>query len=148
MSLALASFFGPGLYGNRTASGITLKPSTIGVAHRSLPFGTRVRFEYMGRTLTTEVIDRGPAEWTGKEWDLTEAAFKQLAPLSIGVIEVNATILGTAATLGGEAEYAVARSAAGGNVELGEIGEKYGTNAKAVGSMVAALGAAVIAQEA
>jgi len=40
-----ASYYGPGLYGNKLACGGTLTPSTIGVAHKSLPCGTKVRFQ-------------------------------------------------------------------------------------------------------
>ena len=36
----LASWYGPGLYGNRTACGQTIRPSTLGVAHKRLPCGT------------------------------------------------------------------------------------------------------------
>ncbi len=45
---AVASAYGPGLYGNRTASGTVLTSATIGVAHRSLPFGTLLVFSAPG----------------------------------------------------------------------------------------------------
>lgn len=67
-----ASWYGPGLYGNRTACGQTLKRGTLGVAHKTLPCGTKVRFYYRGRTVRVPVIDRGPFI-AGREWDLTEA---------------------------------------------------------------------------
>jgi rare lipoprotein A len=38
-----ASWYGPGFYGNRTANGEVFRPGTLTAAHRSLPFGTRVR---------------------------------------------------------------------------------------------------------
>lgn len=72
-----ASFYGPGLYGNRTACGQTLTRSTQGVAHKSLPCGTLVRFEWHGRELVVPVIDRGPYT-AGREWDLTAAACEYL----------------------------------------------------------------------
>jgi rare lipoprotein A (peptidoglycan hydrolase) len=68
-----ATWYGPGLYGHRTACGQTLRPSTIGVAHRSLPCGTAVRFTYRGHSLLTRVIDRGPYT-RGNSWDLTNGA--------------------------------------------------------------------------
>src|SRR5215471_7928543 len=43
MRTAGATWYGPGLYGNKTACGETLLPNTIGVAHRSLPCGTTVK---------------------------------------------------------------------------------------------------------
>jgi rare lipoprotein A (peptidoglycan hydrolase) len=68
-----ATWYGPGLYGNRTACGQTLRPQTVGVAHRSLPCGTPVRFVYRGRSLVARVIDRGPFS-RGYSWDLTNGA--------------------------------------------------------------------------
>lgn len=73
MRSAGATWYGPGFYGNRTACGQTLRPSTIGVAHRSLPCGTAVRFTYHGHSLVTAVIDRGPYT-RGNSWDLTNGA--------------------------------------------------------------------------
>src|SRR5947208_2000480 len=58
--VALATWFGPGFYGQRTACGQTLTPAVVGVANRTLPCGTLVRFGYKGRTATVPVIDRGP----------------------------------------------------------------------------------------
>ena len=73
MRSAGATWYGPGLYGNRTACGQILQPGTIGVAHRSLPCGTAVRFVHHGRSLVTRVIDRGPFT-DGNAWDLTNGA--------------------------------------------------------------------------
>ena len=72
-----ATWYGPGFYGNRTACGRTLRPRTIGVAHRSLPCGTPVRFVYRGRSLIARVIDRGPYS-RGHTWDLTNGARRVL----------------------------------------------------------------------
>lgn len=57
---ALASAYGPGLYGNRTACGQVLTTSSNLVAHKSLPCGTRLTFRSNGRTVSTVVGDRGP----------------------------------------------------------------------------------------
>jgi len=73
MRIAGATWYGPGLYGNRTACGRVLGPRTIGVAHRRLPCGTPVKFAYRGRYLVTTVIDRGPFT-RGHAWDLTNGA--------------------------------------------------------------------------
>jgi hypothetical protein len=72
----IASWYGPGLYGNRTACGQTLGYDTVGVAHRSLPCGTRVGILYHGRSITAPVIDRGP--YGSAEWDLTRGAAARL----------------------------------------------------------------------
>jgi hypothetical protein len=68
------SFYGPGFYGKRTACGYALTTSLVGVAHRTLPCGTRVTFRnpYNNRTITTIVVDRGPYV-SGRVWDLTGA---------------------------------------------------------------------------
>jgi rare lipoprotein A (peptidoglycan hydrolase) len=77
MRLRRATWYGPGLYGNRTACGQTLRRLTLGVAHRTLPCGTPVTFYHRGRFVTVSVIDRGPFR-RGVEWDLTAAAAKAL----------------------------------------------------------------------
>lgn len=82
---AHASWYGPGLYGNRTACGQTLGYGTLGVAHKHLPCGTRVTFRHRGRTVTVPVIDRGPFA-AGREWDLTAATRGKLRFGSTGVV--------------------------------------------------------------
>lgn len=82
-----ATWYGPGLYGNRTACGKVLRPGTRGVAHRNLPCGARIKFVYRGRRAVTRVIDRGPYSH-GNDWDLTEAVARELGFLSVGVDKV------------------------------------------------------------
>ncbi len=72
-----ATYYGPGLYGNRTACGFTLRHRTRGVAHRSLPCGTRVPVYRNGRIAIFSVIDRGP-HTRGVQLDLTQAAARKL----------------------------------------------------------------------
>ena len=73
MRTAGATWYGPGLYGRHTACGQTLRPNTIGVAHKTLPCGTAVKFLYRGRSIVARVIDRGPYS-VGNSWDLTNGA--------------------------------------------------------------------------
>jgi len=80
-----ASWYGPGLYGNQTACGQTLRASTIGVAHRSLPCGTMVKFVYRGHAVVAPVIDRGPYV-KGRAWDLTAAASEALELEGVGMV--------------------------------------------------------------
>ena len=77
MRPADATWYGPGLYGNLTACGQVLRPGTVGVAHRTLPCGTPVKFVYRGRQIVTRVIDRGPYS-EGHAWDLTNGARRAL----------------------------------------------------------------------
>jgi rare lipoprotein A len=78
-----ASWYGPGLWGNKTACGATLRPDTLGVAHKTLPCGTLVKFVYHGHALVTRVIDRGPYV-EGRAFDLTQAASEALAFEGVG----------------------------------------------------------------
>jgi rare lipoprotein A len=83
--LAGASYYGPGLYGNGVACGGTLLPHTIGVAHKTLPCGTKVKLRYHGRTVTAPVIDRGPYV-AGRDYDLTEAVKERLGFPGVGTV--------------------------------------------------------------
>jgi rare lipoprotein A (peptidoglycan hydrolase) len=74
---AIATWFGPGFYGQTTACGQTLTPVVVGVANRTLPCGTLVRVSYKGNRLTLPVIDRGPYA-NGADWDLTAQAARAL----------------------------------------------------------------------
>jgi rare lipoprotein A (peptidoglycan hydrolase) len=70
--IVVASWYGPGFYGNRTACGQIYTPEIVGVAHRTLRCGTLVVLEYRGRTTTVPVIDRGPYI-AGRTLDLSNA---------------------------------------------------------------------------
>jgi rare lipoprotein A (peptidoglycan hydrolase) len=69
-SVARASWYGPGLYGNHLACGGRLTPGTIGVAHKWLRCGTRLTICFRGRCARASVVDRGPYVY-GREFDLT-----------------------------------------------------------------------------
>ena len=72
-----ATWYGPGFFGNKTACGKTLRRSTLGVAHRRLPCGTKVVVRYKGNYVRTKVIDRGPYAH-GAKWDLTQKTARTL----------------------------------------------------------------------
>jgi rare lipoprotein A (peptidoglycan hydrolase) len=76
--LTLATWFGPGFYGHKTACGQTMSTKLVGVASRKLPCGTLVQIGYRGHELTVPVLDRGPYGDSGAAWDLTAAAAKAL----------------------------------------------------------------------
>lgn len=76
-----ATWYGPGFYGSRTACGQKLTRSTLGVAHKTLPCGTRVEFFLRGKSITVPVIDRGPYA-NAAVWDLTLTAMKRLGSSS------------------------------------------------------------------
>jgi rare lipoprotein A len=57
-----ASWYGPGFHGRRTASGESFNSGAMTAAHRSLPFGSRVRVvnESTGNSVVVRINDRGP----------------------------------------------------------------------------------------
>ena len=84
---ALASWYGPGLYGGHLACGGTLTAGTVGVAHKSLPCGTRVVLRKGSRVVTARVVDRGP--YVGaREFDLTAATKDRLGFDGAGTVLV------------------------------------------------------------
>jgi hypothetical protein len=74
---ARATLYGPGFYGKRTACGVKLTRSTIGLANRTLRCGEHVSVYFQGRTLSVPVIDRGPYA-NGADFDLTMATGRAL----------------------------------------------------------------------
>jgi rare lipoprotein A len=92
-----ASYYGPGLYGQRTASGEVLRPGTLTAAHRTLPFGTCVRVTVLntGRSLEVRINDRGPFV-AGRILDVSEAAARALGILGKGLARVRLTPCGSA----------------------------------------------------
>jgi rare lipoprotein A (peptidoglycan hydrolase) len=74
----IATWFGPGFYGNTTACGQTLTPGVVGVANRTLPCGTLVKVSYNGHSVVVPVLDRGPYSHIGADWDLTSGAAQAL----------------------------------------------------------------------
>ena len=90
----LASWYGPGLYGRRTASGTVHTGAALTAAHRSLPFGTRVRVTNLrnGRTVVVVVDDRGPFV-RGRVVDLSLAAARRLGMVRDGVVPVRLEVV-------------------------------------------------------
>ncbi len=89
-----ASFYGPGFYGNRTANGEIYRLGTMTAAHRSLPFGTRVRVENLnnGKSVTVRINDRGPFVG-GRIIDLSETAAEAIGMKSSGIAPVRIQVL-------------------------------------------------------
>lgn len=83
-----ASYYGPGLYGGPLACGGRLTTATRGVAHKTLPCGSKVTLRYKGRQVTTKVVDRGPFI-PGREWDLTSATRNDLGFGDVGQVMVD-----------------------------------------------------------
>ncbi len=82
---ARVSWYGPGFYGHTMAGGGQLTRTSMVVAHRSLPFGTRVLINYRGRSVTAVVRDRGPFV-SGRTFDLGPGTAKALGFSGVGMI--------------------------------------------------------------
>jgi hypothetical protein len=78
--------------GSTTACGVRLHANTLGVAHKSLPCGTKVAFYYHGKSIIVPVIDRGPYS-DGRDWDLTEATAGYLGMKQAGVVTLGSVSL-------------------------------------------------------
>lgn len=73
----VASWYGPGFAGRKTASGERFNPAEYTAAHRSLPFGSKVRVTHNGRSVVVRINDRGPFHG-GRVIDLSQAAAEDL----------------------------------------------------------------------
>lgn len=82
---AKVSWYGPGFIGNTMAGGGTLEWGSMVVAHRSLPFGTMIEFEYNGRTCVAVVQDRGPYAG-GRTFDLGPGTAAALGFSGVGTV--------------------------------------------------------------
>lgn len=91
----LASWYGKRFAGRKTASGERFNPKKMTCAHRSLPFGTRVRVTNRenGRQVIVRVNDRGPFGSKKRIIDLSRAAAKKLGMLDSGVVRVKLEVL-------------------------------------------------------
>ena len=82
---SIATLYGPGFWGHRTACGVILRRRTIGVANRTLPCGTEIQVYWKGSVITVPVIDRGPYAHNAN-WDLTMATARALGMEGTGVV--------------------------------------------------------------
>lgn len=91
----VASFYGGRFHGRLTASGVRFDSNAMTAAHRSLPFGTRVRVTHLGsgRTVDVRINDRGPYVG-GRIIDLSQGAAGALGMHGQGVARVKVTVLG------------------------------------------------------
>jgi len=84
-----ASYYGKAHHGKRTASGERFNQNALTAAHRTLPFGTRVRVTNLdnGRSVVVRINDRGPFG-RGRIIDVSKAAAEQLNMLRSGTAPV------------------------------------------------------------
>ncbi|MGH7231932.1 MAG: septal ring lytic transglycosylase RlpA family protein [Nitrospiraceae bacterium] len=91
----MASWYGPGFHGNRTASGERFDKNQLTAAHRTLPMGSMVvvRSVRTGQRVTVRINDRGPFAG-GRIIDLSEAAARVLGIIGAGTDEVSVRVTG------------------------------------------------------
>jgi rare lipoprotein A len=87
----MASFYG-NESGSKTASGQRFNQNAMTCAHRSLPFGTRLRVTHGGRSVVVTVNDRGPFVH-GRVLDLSTGAARAIGLTSAGVGRVTAEVV-------------------------------------------------------
>ena len=89
-----ASWYGEAHHGLLTASGERYDMHALTAAHRTLPFGTRLRVMNLDnkRVVEVRVNDRGPVV-PGRDLDLSYAAARKLGAVGAGVIPVSITVL-------------------------------------------------------
>lgn len=90
----VASYYGDGANGAKTASGKILNNSGFEAAHKTLPFNTKVRVTNPtnGKFVDVTIVDRGPYA-PGRVLDLTKAAFSELDNPGRGVLKIDYQIL-------------------------------------------------------
>lgn len=82
-----ASWYGGKHHGRETASGARFDQWAMTTAHKSLPFGTKLRVTYAGRSVVVTVTDRGPYI-RGRSLDLSHGAARKLGMEAAGVGKV------------------------------------------------------------
>jgi rare lipoprotein A len=87
----VASFYG-NESGSKTASGQRFNQNAMTAAHRSLPFGTRLRVTHGGRSVVVTINDRGPFI-RGRVLDLSTGAARAIGLTSAGVGRVTAEVV-------------------------------------------------------
>ncbi len=84
-----ASWYGPGFHGKRTANGERFNTHALTAAHKTLPFGSRVRVtnERTGRSVVVRINDRGPFAG-GRVIDLSKAAAQAVGISGVGKVKL------------------------------------------------------------
>lgn len=91
----IASWYGPGFHGRTTANGEKFDMHELTAAHKTLPFGTRVRVTNLAtnKSVVVRVNDRGPTQ-ADRIGDLSYAAARQIRMLRSGVTNAKLEVLG------------------------------------------------------
>jgi len=90
-----ATYYSDALDGRKTASGETYDKDKLTAAHRTLPFGTKVKVTNVanGKSVVVTINDRGPFGKKERIIDLSRAAAEKIGMIQAGVVEVTVEIL-------------------------------------------------------
>ena len=90
----VASYYGPGFHGRRTANGEKFDMNALTAAHRTLPFGTKLKVTNLrnGQSTIVRVNDRGPYA-KGRILDLSGAAAKQIGSIHSGTATIKIEVV-------------------------------------------------------
>lgn len=90
----VASWYGPGFHGRTTASGERYNMDAMTAAHKTLPFGTKVRVTNLrnNKKVTVRINDRGPYHG-GRVIDLSRAAARKISMIQAGTAKVKVDIV-------------------------------------------------------
>ncbi len=90
--LAVASWYGEYHFGKKTANGEIFNGECLTFAHKTMKFGTKVKFYYKEKTVIARCNDRGPYI-EGREFDLSYQVAKRLGFLEIGVDKIGYKVI-------------------------------------------------------
>lgn len=108
-----ASWYGKRYHGRKTASGERFDSTALTAAHRTLPFGTKVRVKNLdnGRTVDVHINDRGPFRRKERIIDVSEAAAQQLRIVGSGVAPILLEVLALPAGVAARSARPASRAA-------------------------------------
>ena len=94
ISTGVVSWYGDKFHGRKTASGEKYDKDELTAAHKSLPFGTKVKVTNIrnGKSVVVEINDRGPYA-KSRVLDLSQAAFSEIGHTNTGVMQVEYEII-------------------------------------------------------
>jgi len=93
LGAGMASWYGRQFAGRKTANGERFDPGQYTAAHRTLPFGSKVRVTHGGKSVVVRINDRGPFQG-GRVIDLSQAAAAELGIVRAGVGRVELALVG------------------------------------------------------
>jgi rare lipoprotein A len=108
----MASWYGPDFHGKKTASGEMYNKYAYTAAHKTLPFGTKVKVTNLDNGLSTTVVinDRGPFK-SGRVIDLSYSAAKDISMVGTGTARVRIKAIGSTQSTSATATQTTARVA-------------------------------------